>query len=329
MELSLKKFMYLSLSFFYKEWVHEYIMNLVRKSDSKVFGLLLLRIAVGETCRAEPRRIPFKLRELISLAQPTNPLEEKNLPTIQIAIACHVKDFHNLKLVIEAAKKNVVNPISKFNLITPNQFVSELKSKFPDCTVLSDENVLGESTHSAIKEYFPLARIGWIIQQAIKLKVAISSEEVATLVLDADTVLLRPKVWLDSTCTQILSFSTEYNQIYKIHQRKMFGRNTYPLGFVTHHQLMIRDSLTKMFGFNGERIINWIMLADCQAGSPVSEYDTYGEWMLMNEPNKIAFSKWNNLGVVFDPGQISFDELSEKFAAFDSVSNHSYLERKL
>lgn len=126
------------------------------------------------------------------------------LPTIDVAIPCHAKDFENLPLVIQGLRENVKNPVEKIILITPEYLSQELQTKFPDLHVLTDENVLGVGIADALVELVPQERRGWITQQLIKFQVAISSDMMATLILDADTILLKPRIFIDAQGVQVL-----------------------------------------------------------------------------------------------------------------------------
>jgi hypothetical protein len=297
----------------------------LRRNESRILGFLVLRLSLNFAKMINLKQIPFDLIKLISLSQPSDPLRGKSLPTIDVAIPCHVKDFENLPLVIQGAKASVINPIGKIKLITPEYLHLELQTRFPDCIVTSDVSVLGEDLLEAINELVPKERTGWIIQQVIKFQMAITSEQVATLILDADTVLLKPKIWLNSEGTQILCIGEDYHLPYKKHIRRVFGGRNHLLSFVTHHQLMQSESVRELFGQNGEGLVKWLKCADFKESSSISEYETYGEWMVMRKPNQIIFAKWNNVPVKLNPGNSSYVELVSEYSEYDSVSNHSYL----
>ena len=295
----------------------------LRKSDSRILGFLFIKFALVFVKRKNQHVLPSRIQSLISLAQPSDPLKNEDLPTIDIAIPCHKKDFDNLHLVIQGAIANIKNPIGKMVLITPEQLSPELETMFPDCKVLTDESVLSEDIFKVINGSVPQKRRGWIVQQVIKFQIAIQSDEVATLILDSDTILLKPRIWLNREGIQILCVSDNYHLPYKVHQRKVFGGQNNILSFVAHHQLMKRDSLREIFGQKVEGLLQWINLADFSEFSAVSEYDTYGEWMFSNKPHEVALAKWNNAPVRIDPNKTSYVELQNTFGQYHSISNHS------
>lgn len=303
------------------------LTNQLRRSESRILGVFVMRFSLSLAKIMNLQKLPYSLRQIISLAQPSNPLKDRNLPTIDIAIPCHIKDFENLPLIIQGAKASVSNPIGKIKLITPEYLSMELQTRFPDCIVSTDESVLGADLVKAINELVPKWRTGWIIQQVIKFRMAITGEQVATLILDADTVLLSPKIWLDSEGTQILCIANEYHLPYKKHIRKVFGGEDQLLSFVTHHMLMQKDSAREMFGQDGELVIEWLKLGDFNESSAISEYETYGEWMLKHKRNQIIFAKWNNVSAKLNFSNDSYEEIVDDYSRFSSVSNHSYLYR--
>ena len=300
-------------------------LNRLRVSESKFLGYVTAQVFLRIMAILHVKVIPLRIRRVISLAQLTDPLLDKSLPSIDVAIPCHEKDFKNLSLVIQGVKSSVKNPIDRIKLITPGRLADDLQSMFPECNVLTDEQVLGPDLLLFITKSVPKETRGWILQQAIKLRVVMQSTSVATLILDADTILLRPRVFLDSNSVQILSIADEYHLPYKNHQRRVFAGKNHQLSFVTHHQLMKRDNVMEIFGYDGRGILRWLDLADYDEGSALSEYDTYGEWVLTHKDSQVRFSKWNNVPIKIDPNEVSYGELSDKYSLYCSISNHSYL----
>jgi hypothetical protein len=273
------------------------------------------------------KKMPYRLREIISFAQPSDPLRDEVLPTIDIAIPCHRKDVDNLHLVIQGARENVRNPIGQVILIAPKKLSIELEVRFPDCLILADESVLDAGIFKLVKRLVPEGRRGWVIQQLIKFQIAMSSNHAATLILDADTILLKPRVWLNGDHTQILCVAAEYHLPYKDHQRKMFGGQSSLLSFVTHHQLMKGDTVKEIFGCNGAGLVQWLQFADYTEESALSEYDTYGEWLVTHHPSKIRFAKWNNVSAKVNNRNTTYSEIRDRYSQFHSISNHSYLSQ--
>jgi hypothetical protein len=89
---------------------------------------------------------------------------------------------------------------------------------------------------------------------------------------------------------------------------------------------MKSDVLTELFGKNAEGLHTWISSGEQSEPSAISEYDSYGEWIVKNQPRKIRFSKWNNLAVNLELNKIGdYKELKRKYGKYNSISAHSYL----
>jgi len=228
------------------------------------FSLLIARVFRLKT-------FPHHLRKLVSLMQPKNPLSNENLPIINIAIPCHSKDFHNLSLVIQGVINSVQNPIGEIQLITPVENVNQLRLLHPECCVIADEDVLTTELQNTINAHYPPAKRGWIKQQVIKFRVTILNETVATLILDSDTMLIQPKVWIDSHHRQLLEFSYEFHDVYKAHQETFSGSKGFLFSFVTHYQLMKKEAVIEIFGSKGEKLPLWLTSGDCSESSAISE----------------------------------------------------------
>jgi hypothetical protein len=304
-------------------------MDRLRSSQSNILSSFVTRISLSTADLIKIQKLPFVLRRVISLIQPGNPLKNVDLPIIDIAIPCHIKDLNNLPLVIKGAKKNVLNPIGRIVLITPLNLLETIQNEFTDCLVYTDESVLGNDILEAINKFVPESGRGWIRQQAIKFRIVCINNQSATLVLDADTVLLKPRVFLDSDNTQILLVGDDYHIPYKKHQRRFLGGKSHLLSFVTHHQLMKADTVKKIFGINCEGLTRWIASGDYLESNAISEFDTYAEYLVMEADkegsNLIKFAKFNNLSVKVDPLVEKFDYLENRYSKYHSISNHHYL----
>lgn len=304
--------------------VYRHLVQYLRATDSPLLGYVVRRSFLGIASGLKWKKLPFWMRQIVSMAQASDPLSRIVGPPIDVAIPCHVKDYENLPLVIEGVVTNIRNPLAKILLITPDEYSLKLQRLFPDCQVVKDETVLGPELVSLIFEMVPKNARGWVTQQVIKLRVASMSKEIGTLVLDSDTVLLRPRVWVGSNNSQILCFANEYHLPYKEHQRRVFGGRSQLMSFVTHHQLMKTDAVRDIFGSDDRALLDWIRLADYREGSALSEFDTYGEWITSNRPKETRFAKWNNLPVKIPPGT-RYSDLRAKYGDYHSVSNHTYL----
>jgi FkbM family methyltransferase len=303
------------------------LIEVFRRSNSRTLGLTSRKLAFLFAKIRRNRTLPHRVRTLLSLAQPIAPLKVLGAPVIDVVIPCHSKDFATLELTIESARTCVLNPIGDVKLITNSNMVDVLSKKFPDCLVFSDEYFLSPEMLQKVSNQVLQDRQGWVFQQLIKFAACLQSDKEACLVLDADTILIQPRVWLDSAGVQILSISEEYHTPYVRHYSSTFGRGVCPWSFVTHHQLMQRDVLRSMFDGLSDGLLSWLNTADFNELSAISEYHSYGQWIVSNRKELVRFVKWNNVIRRFDSiSELSYGEVSENFSKYCSVSAHSYLQ---
>jgi FkbM family methyltransferase len=302
------------------------LIEVFRRSNSRTLGLMSRKLALLFAKIRRNRILPHRVRQLLSLAQPIAPLKVLGAPVIDVVIPCHSKDFAKLELTIESARTCVLNPIGDVKLITNSNMVDVLQKKFPDCQVLSDEYFLSPEMIQKVSNQVLPDRQGWFLQQLIKFAACLQSDREACLVLDADTILIQPRVWLDSSGVQILSISEEYHTPYVRHYTSTFGQGVCPWSFVTHHQLMQRNILRSMFDGLSDGLLSWLNTANFNEPSAISEYHSYGQWIVSNRKELVRFAKLNNVIRRFDSiSELSYAEVSENFSKYCSVSAHSYL----
>ena len=309
----------------YRAW--RSLLEVFRRSDSKTLGLILRRfVFLLAKIRSSPG-VPPRVRTLLSLAQPIAPLDVADAPIIDVVIPCHSKDFAVLGLTIASARACVLNPIGQISLITNLEFIDEVKRKFPDCHVFSDQDFLSEEMIQKVNIQVPLERRGWVFQQLIKISACLESEREGCLVLDADTILIQPRVWLESSGVQILCISEEYHMPYVRHYKSTFGQGVCPWSFVTHHHMMQKEILRLMLDGLSDGLLSWLDSADFNHASAISEYHSYGQWLVSNRKELVKFAKWNNSVQKFDSlNESSYNIVAGDFSKYCSVSAHSYLQ---
>jgi hypothetical protein len=173
---------------------------------------------------------------------------------------------------------------------------------------------------------------GWRVQQILKFCLAMQSASSATLVIDADTVLLHRKVWLANGGIQLLQFSEEYHQPYRNLLRSHFGiQPSLPVSFVTHHQLMQSEIVKEIFPAEGA-LVDWYLASLEPGGGKMSEYETYGHYLTTKHPNRVAYGNWANLwspnlAMVLASLNRTGQPLPALLGDYNTVSFHSHSQK--
>jgi len=265
-------------------------------------------------------------RKLAEALLPSNPLQiGPHLPEISVLIPVVKKDFSTINLVIEKIVENSSNPISSITLVYARE--KPIVDSFPNLHVrlLAELDLIPEEIEERIQRY-PKERRGWVRQQVIKFLVAATNDSTATLVCDADTFLTHNRVWVNVQGVQQLQICHEYSTDYEHHFLKFFDEapvKSDKISFVTHHQLMQKDILHKMFGEGMAGLIGWLELGNIELSSPISEYHSYGRFLTTRYPERCHLARWNNLFIDSRDQDVEclIDFYSDRYG---SISAHRY-----
>jgi hypothetical protein len=298
------------------------------------------------------RRVPLALRKVYEMTRPVHPLggRRDGLPSILVLIPCTAKDLATVRPSLAASRSAVLNPITGLILVSPRRDLENMADLVgDDVSIRADEDVLHPRVISAIDELVPAERRGWVIQQVVKLTVVASASVEGVLVVDSDTVLLEPRVWLAGS-RQLLPVVHEFHAPYMVHAKRCLGElgGAEGVSWVSHHQLMqprvVRRMLTQILcrlGDVDERPADadsvdvgralelWIRSADFSEHSALSEYHTYGAFLRHTEPSNAIPARWGNVAMtrssLADLTVLDLDAVRQRGAPALSVSLHAHL----
>ena len=260
---------------------------------------------------------------------------------IEILVVVAGKDIHLLQHCLKAAILCTRNQISKITTISPPDDVKqcieqvsgmETKIQF-EC--LDENDFFGKKWHDQLQSKFG-NRFGWVYQQLITLKFVQESTSHGVLVLDADTLLLKPAEWLGPDGNQIMLVSLEkhppyYNFLSEVIKTPKNPKNT----FVTHHMLfqphLVRAIIARTVGELDSLIQKLLEFEHKDLQSPVCiEFEFYGQGMSRFFKEKIDLRKFANIGVhsgVIE--NLNFDQFYRKLVRlpYNSISFHEYMAR--
>lgn len=266
-------------------------------------------------------------------------LQDSGLVTLDLLFVCASNDFSVLPFSIDSAIKHCLQyQINNIFVVVPENdldSVTKVLSRFENhVSLISEDTVISEVERKLLRDKFS-ARYGWAFQQLLKIQMVSKSTSNGVLVVDADTILLHPRNWLDSSDVQLLTPSWELNASYYDHLSSLGISKLKPIhSFVSHHMLMQPKYLREALQFAGwansssivENVTKYRFLSSV---SPFSlDYELYAQFMWNNHRDKIRLEKWANAGLP----RSSFKEFGnpngltiEDFKDFASLSLHSYL----
>lgn len=255
---------------------------------------------------------------------------------IDVVIPCHEKDRGKLPLVIDSVKKNVIGlrniiVVSAYPYTDQAAWFNEANFPFNQETIalaVFHENV------TAALQYLehPKSRIGWILQQLLKLYAPLVIPGISSnvLIVDADTIFLRPIQFLDESGAALFNTGSEHHLPYFEHAQKVLPGlrrvfNCY--SGISHHMLfqrcIIEDLLTMIENIHGYAA--WKVLChyvQIKESSCMSEYEIYFNFaFLRTDQMKIRRLKW------FNGFEQMLDDIEEfRRRNYDYVSFHTYID---
>lgn len=252
---------------------------------------------------------------------------------IDVVIPCIKKDQRTLDLVIAGIKENGYN-IRNVYLVAPERlsinatWIDEKNFPFTQKDIAMQ---IFNNDEVKANEYMMStdSRTGWIYQQLLKFYAPFVIPGISqnVLILDADTVFLRPVKFQAQSGAALFNPSPEYYPPYFEHAqkvipgfRKIFGHYS----GVSHHMLFQRCVLEDLFQTirNTHNVEPWIALVKNIGkkdlfGSGISEYEMYFNFLFMRDNQvQIRPLKWVESG--------NLNKLQEyKDQGYDYASFHS------
>lgn len=174
-----------------------------------------------------------------------------------------------------------------------------------------------------IMKYRPIRR-NWIRQQILKT-LFVMEQDIPVVILDADTFLLKKFEFVKGS-TQILFAGPDFHSSYAKHIRKFLEIEPTALSFVHHCQVQFSKILSEIYMTHPKRNLhNWLKLGDKLGEySAVSEFQTYGDFVLHNHPETARVYFHEHLEVsLLDHKFQDLSELLEKLSmekTFDLIT---------
>lgn len=251
------------------------------------------------------------------------PMPIKSNVKIDVVIPVVEKDIATVSHTIDSVRKLIFHPIGSIYLIAPESKLIRLLAKEKNCIFILEDEVL-PFFHEVKKMG------GWILQQFLKLNADNFVQEEHFLIVDADTIFIRPQVFLSSKGTYLNNIKLDYTYERKDYTKQALGMAYhYRLDFVCHHMLIKKTWLKEM----KDRIaqvhhLDWVnaLLRLLKTNPPhkLSEYDLYATYVNFFYPKQQKFVADANL-ILYRDRLNALPEISAAYAKdYKSISMHDY-----
>lgn len=256
---------------------------------------------------------------------------------IDILIPAIEKDLPNLPYVIDYARRMVRHPIGSIYIVSPRvPSIMELCRR-KGCVFVDENTVLPVTKKDIRYSSKRWDRSGWMFQQLLKLGGDTVCKNSRYLVLDADTVFIRPHRFRSGNKT--VAYYRKWSQPeYYRNYRKLLGKKpAAPVSFVTHYMLFEKAALRKLkTAIEARHRLPWYkaILKSINRSSmfAFSEFETYGNFLYGESPGRFLFKKTRNKSIGTDIRKLSASRIKRLARSYRSLSIHKrkgyYLKKR-
>lgn len=250
------------------------------------------------------------------------------LPKIDIVIPAIEKDLKTLPYVVDALRKHVRHPIGQIVIVAPRkERILEL-CRAKGLRFVHEDTVLPitkKDIHYRSKRW---ERSGWLYQQLLKLGAAKLCKADYYLVIDADTVLIRPHVFRTGGKTIFYTRNWSQGEYFVTYRKLMGKKEAAPASLVTHYMLFERAKVAQMKRtIEAKHGVSWykaiIRSMDRSKQFAFSEFETYGNYVY--ERGGVKLRKALNKSLHTPVARLPAKTIAGLAARYRSISFH---ERK-
>ena len=249
---------------------------------------------------------------------------------LDVIIPAAEKDLAVLPYTIDGVRRNIRHPIANISVVAPVKSNIRALCNKKGCEFVDERSLVDTDPGGIDLVVNGVSRSTWIYQQFLKWSADTIGQANHFLVVDADTVYIRPQVF-ERDGRIVFNYSDEYNQPYfDMYQRLLREPVRFPSSFTSHQMLyekrILLELKRKIAEFHG---CDWkeAILRHLDRGEPsgVSDYDTYGQYVFLHYPESMAIEYWSNLSLPRHRNLTGVGWLGLKYGGkYKSVSFHSY-----
>lgn len=223
---------------------------------------------------------------------------------LDIVYVTKIDHLYTLKLSIN--KILALYEVNSIYIVTDKKYFKFFNFDFPAQIVLIDQNkvlpnMIKSDLDSLQLPFFP-NRSGWYFQQLLKLGISnINSLSENYVVIDADTIFLKPITFINEYNQFVFLKATEYHMPYFENYKALLNEEpNREFSFISQY-MVFNKTIVKMLCTDIEKQMansttwNWAIMNNLkgESGSLFSEYETYGHYIKNHFPEKCVFVTMN------------------------------------
>ncbi|MEK8129076.1 DUF6492 family protein [Paenibacillus filicis] len=249
---------------------------------------------------------------------------------IDILIPAIEKDLRTLPHVIDAVRKYVKHPIGEILIVSPRKEKIIALCRRKGCRFVDENTVFPLTKKDMHYSSRTWDRSGWLFQQMLKFCGDTLCSSKYYLVIDADTVLIRPHVFLSGEKTVFYCRNWSQPEYFKTYRKLMGRKRSSSSSFVTHYMLFERKKMAELKKTIASRHrTSWyhaiLRSMNKSKQFAFSEFETYGNFIHSTYPGKLLLKPALNRSLHTGVAKLSASRSRELARTYRSVSFH---ERK-
>ncbi|AIQ48522.1 hypothetical protein R70723_23340 [Paenibacillus sp. FSL R7-0273] len=248
-------------------------------------------------------------------------------PAIDVLIPAIEKDLATLPFVIDSLRRHVRHPISHIYIVSPSSSrIRELCAR-KNCIFVDEATVLPFSNQDIHYSSARWNRSGWLYQQLLKMNGDRICRESFFLVIDADTVLIRPHRFRSAGKTVFYCRNWSQPEYFRTYKKLLGSAAPSPRSFVTHYMLFERQKLAALkktiearHGLPWHAAILRSINKKKQFG--FSEYETYANYVYSRSRTSVLLRNANNKSLHSPAASLKDDQIRKLARTYRSLSFH-------
>ncbi|AET61281.1 hypothetical protein HPL003_22785 [Paenibacillus terrae HPL-003] len=247
--------------------------------------------------------------------------------TIDVLIPAIDKDIATLPLVIDSLRHHVQHRIGTIYIVSPQSTGIRRLCTSKSCTFVDEKTVLPITKNHIRYGTARWDRSGWLYQQLLKMNGDKISKAPFFLVVDADTILIRPHAFRKDGKTIFYYRSWSQPEYFRTYRKLMGVKAPSPKSFVTHYMLFEKARLTRLKQViearHGKAWYNAIIQSiDRKKQFGFSEYETYANYLYSKQPSRMILRKSLNKALHSRASSLSQKQLDTFAKSHRSLSFH-------
>jgi hypothetical protein len=246
---------------------------------------------------------------------------------IDVFIPAIEKDLGTLPFVIDGVRKQVKHPIGTIMIVSPDSPKIKQLCRRKNCEFVHENTVLPITKKDINYRSKNWDRSGWLYQQLLKMGGTSLGTQKFFLVIDADTVLIRPHVFRSGTKNVFYYRNWSQPEYFKMYKKLLGKKHTSRSSFVTHYMLFEKSKLLRLKkAIEAKHGTRWYsaILRNINRSKQFSfsEFETYGNFFHANYPKDVILKPALNKSLAMSASQISKLRVEKLAKRYRSISFH-------